>query len=175
MRYGIKVVSIVVGIGILYVLVMILQFDEDKRKTIHEAHHICPALVDRSLYPQFPYGNKLVVIHIGKVHNLGTYQFSLAIRLQASDRHTITHVTILLLVDLHQRLRAHVAGHALDGFCQLLVGHPMVETFQCQAKMPCQYDLTLCLASQRTLFTKYLIVESIHRLPAKLFFQEFGC
>lgn len=51
MRYGVKVVAIVVGISILYVLVMILQFDEDDRQTIHEAHHISSALVDRSLYP----------------------------------------------------------------------------------------------------------------------------
>ena len=49
MRYGVKVVVIVVGIGILYVMVMILQFDEDDRNTIHEAHHICSALVDSPL------------------------------------------------------------------------------------------------------------------------------
>ena len=175
MRYGVKVVAIVVGISILYVLVMILQFDEYKRNTIHEAHHICPTLVDRSLYPKFSNGNKLVVIDIGKIHDAGTYLFCLAIRFQASDRHTITQITILLLVDLHQRLRAHVAGHALDGFRQLLVGHPRVETFQSHTEMAHQHHLALSLTSKCSLFAKHLVIEGIHRYPTKFLFLQLGC
>ena len=147
MRNSIEVVAIVVGISILYVLIVILQFDEDERQTIHEANDISPTLMDWAFYPQLPYGNKLVVIDIDKVYDTGTHLLRLSIGLQASNWHTITQILVLLFVYLHQRLRTHVARHALNGFRQLLVRHPRVETFQSHAQMSSEHDLVLTLSS----------------------------
>ena len=67
-RDGIQIVTVIVCIGILYVLIVILQLNEYEGKTVYKAYNISSALMDWTFYPKLPYGNKLVVIDIGKVH-----------------------------------------------------------------------------------------------------------
>ena len=173
-RNGVQIVAIVVRIGVLYVLVMVFQFDEYQRQSVHIAHHVSPALVYGAFYPQLPYGNKLVVVRHGKVYHASPHRLRRSVRFNTGDRHSVTHVSILLLVYLNESLAALVFCQALHGFRHLLLVHPRIETLQSQPQVTHQHHFTLALPTESALLSQHLAVIGIHGVPAKLLFQKFG-
>ena len=122
---------------------MVLQFHEEQRQAIDEADDVSSAMIEGSIDPHLAHTEEVVLLRRSEVNDLGTYLFGFAIGLDARHGHTILDVLILLLIDLHQRLAAHVLGHALHTFLQLLVGQPRVQRLQCLAETTCQQDLMI--------------------------------
>ena len=148
LRDGVEVIAVVLVEGVLDGDVMIFQFHKQQRQTVDKAHDVGTALVERTLHPQFPHAQEVVLLGRGKVDDLGAYFLGLAAGLDARHGHTVTDVLVLLLVDLHQRLAAHVLRHALDGLGDLLAGHPWIQRLQGLGKAPRQQHLLVTRAPQ---------------------------
>ena len=99
---------------------MVLQFHEEQGDTIHIAYDVSPTAIQCSMHLQLTHTQELVFLRRSKVNNLCLHLFRLDIRLGASYSDTITNQLILLFVNLHQCLRAHVFRHALHALLQLL-------------------------------------------------------
>ena len=154
-------------------LELVLQLHEQQRQTVDKAHDVGTALIQRALHPQFPHAQEVVLPGRGKVDDLGTDLLGLASGLDTRHGHAVTDVLVLLLVDLHQRLAAHVLRHALDSLGDLLVGHPGIQRLQGLGKAPRQQHLLVTRAPQGAVQPQHLI-KGIHRRPPQLLLQQFG-
>ena len=128
LRDGIQIVAIVLVEGIHHSHIMILQFHKQQGYAIYESHDVGPATIEGTMHLQLPHAKELILVRRSKVYHLGAYLFRLAIRFGASHWYAITNQLILLLVDLHQRLTAHVLRQALYTLLQLLIRQPGVQS-----------------------------------------------
>ena len=144
---GVEIVAIVFVESVHYLHIVVLQFHKQQGDTIHEAHDVCSATIQGTMHLQLSHAKKLVLIWRSEVYHLGAYLFRFAIRLNTNHRYTITNQLILLFIDLHQRLRAHVLRHTLHALLQLLICQPGIQSLQGLTQMACQQHFVVIRAT----------------------------
>ena len=102
MRNGVQIVGVVVGIGILHVHRVLLQFDEQQRNPVDKADNIRTAAVQVAVDLQLFDGEEMVVIRIPEVDDRGIFGFCPAAGLLHCDGDAVTNQEIFFLVDLQQ-------------------------------------------------------------------------
>jgi len=102
MGNGVEIIGVVVGVGILHVHRVLLQFNKQQRNPIDETDNIRAAAVQVTVDLQLFDGEEMVVIGIPEVDDRGIFGFCPAAGLLHGDRDTIPNEEILLLVDLQQ-------------------------------------------------------------------------
>ena len=172
--YGVEIVAVVVVEGIHHLHVVVFQLHEEQRNAIHEAHNVGTAAVQSAMHPQLAHAKELVLVGRSEVDNLGLHLFRLAVGFGSGDGNAVTNHLVLLLVDLHQRLAAHVFCHVLHTLLQLLVRQPWVQRLQCLAEMAKQQHFVVAVATESTIWAKRLLVEGVDALPPQLLLHEVG-
>ena len=171
MGNGVEIIGVVVGVGILHVHRVLLQFNKQQRNPIDETDNIRAAAVQVTVDLQLFDGEEMVVIGIPEVDDRGTFGFCPAAGLLHGDRDTIPNEEILLLVDLQQGGGGQPIFQSALGLVHLSGCNPRIQAQQSLTKIPGQQNLPVALAAKRAVFAQLLRVVGKGDLPAKLIFE----
>ena len=172
MRNGVQIVGVVVGIGILHIHGVLLQFDEQQRNPVDKADNIRAAAVQVAVDLQFLDGEEMVVIGIPEVDDRGIFGFCPAAGLLHGDRDTIPNEEIFLLVDLQQGGGGQSVLQCALSLVHLSGCDPRIQAQQSLPKIPGQQNLPVALAAKRAVFAQLLRVVGKSDLPAKLILKQ---
>ena len=172
MGNGVQIVGVVVGIGILHIHGVLLQFDEQQRNPVDKADNIRAAAVQVAVDLQFLDGEEMVVIGIPEVDDRGIFGFCPAAGLLHGDRDTIPNEEIFLLVDLQQGGGGQSVLQCALSLVHLSGCNPRIQAQQSLPKIPGQQNLPVALAAKRAVFAQLLRVVGKSDLPAKLILKQ---
>ena len=172
MRNGILIVGVIVGVGILHVHRVLLQFDEQQRNPVDKADDIRTAAVQVAVDLQLLDGEEMVVIRIPEVDDRGIFGFCPAAGLLHGDRDTIPNEEILLLVDLQQGGGGQSVLQCALGLVHLSGCDPRIQAQQSLPKIPGQQNLPVALAAKHAVFAQFLRVVGKGDLPAQLILKQ---
>ena len=171
MGNGVEIIGVVVGVGILHVHRVLLQFNKQQRNPIDETDNIRAAAVQVTVDLQLFDGEEMVVIGIPEVDDRGIFGFCPAAGLLHGDRDTIPNEEILLLVDLQQGGGGQSVLQCALSLVHLSGCNPRIQAQQSLPKIPGQQNLPVALAAKRAVFAQLLRVVGKGDLPAKLIFE----
>ena len=172
MGNGVEIIGVVVGVGILHVHRVLLQFDVQQRNPVDKADDIRTAAVQVAVDLQLFDGEEMVVIGILKIDNSSFLLFGFATRLLHRDGDAVTNQEIFVLVDLQQGGGGQPIFQSALGLVHLSGCNPRIQAQQSLPKIPGQQNLPVALAAKRAVFAQLLRVVGKCDLPAQLILEQ---
>ena len=172
MGNGVEIIGVVVGVGILHVHRVLLQFNKQQRNPIDETDNIRAAAVQVTVDLQLFDGEEMVVIGIPEVDDRGIFGFCPAAGLLHCDGDAVTNQEIFFLVDLQQGGGGQSVLQCALSLVHLSGCDPRIQAQQSLTKIPGQQNLPVALAAKRAVFAQLLRVVGKGDLPAQLVFEQ---
>jgi len=172
MGNGVEIIGVVVGVGILHVHRVLLQFNKQQRNPVDKADNIRTAAVQVAVDLQLFDGEEMVVIRIPEVDDRGIFGFCPAAGLLHCDGDAVTNQEIFFLVDLQQGGGGQSVLQCALSLVHLSGCNPRIQAQQSLPKIPGQQDLLVALAAKRAVFAQLLRVVGKSDLPAQLILKQ---
>ena len=169
---GVLIVGIVVGVCILHIYGVLLQFDEQQRDTVDKTDNIRTATVQITVDLQLLNGEEVVVSGVFEVDDGGVLAFRFASGFLHGDGDTVTNEEIFFLVDLQQRRCGQAVLQGALSLVHLGRGDPRIQAQQSLPKIPGQQDILIAFTAKRAVFAQLLSIVGKSYIPAKLVMEQ---